>query len=377
MSNNNDSQSDLIKEIEQRSSLIEKKRIIETVRVEKQFTEIQEAEKEKERLKTVDVTAIDEGFLEKMDWEQKMMRESVSRRMTFVTPNLTDFVPFTYPNLILIGAKSGQGKSTFASNMIYQLMVSKRKSLLLSNEEKSVDVYNRLSCLHRGWNYNDRNFFREDQWEELTRLRHKMYRSGRVRVIDSDYESFKDATTSFEGIKFILDNLYSVFLEKKKLDENASPDFDCIVLDYYQKVSTSIDNPNLKQWEVLKKLSDYLDNFYKKYPAPVVLFCQLKSESEDTDYFENRIKEGKSIFVSSTFAMELKPDKKSRVTEFIPHKHRWSHKIDEKIKLVWSKGLFVDHTPEHDVMVATENNFKTENALMESIRKNTHKNDEE
>lgn len=370
MNNNDNSQrDDLLKEIEQRSSLIEKKRVIETVKIEKQFAEIKETEKEKERLKTVDVTAIDEGFLQKMDWEQKMMRESVSRRMTFVTPNLTDFVPFTYPNLILIGAKTGQGKSTFASNMIYQLMVNHRKSLLLSNEEKSVDVYNRLSCLHKGWNYNDRNYFSEEQWEEMTRLRHVMYRSGRVRVIDSDYESFKDATTSFEGVKFILDNLYNTFLEKKKLDESASPDFDCIVLDYYQKVSSSIENPQLKQWEVLKKLSDYLDNFYKKYPAPVVIFCQLKSEAGDDDYFETRIKEGKAILVPATFAMELKPDKKTRVTEFIPHKHRWSNRIDEKIKLVWERGLFVDHTPEHDVMIATENNSYAESKMLESVRK--------
>lgn len=369
MSNNDNSQDELLKEIEQRSSLIEKKRVIETVRVEKQFAEIKETEKEKERLKTVDVTAIDEGFLAKMDWEQKMMRESVSRRMTFVTPNLTDSVPFTYPNLILIGAKTGQGKSTFASNMIYQLMVNHRKSLLLSNEEKSVDVYNRLSCLHKGWNYNDRNYFTEEQWDEMTRLRHTMYRSGRVRVIDSDYDSFKDATTSYEGIKFVLDNLYDSFLEKKKLNENATPDFDCIVLDYYQKVSSSIENPHLKQWEVLKKLSDYLDNFYKKYPAPIVIFCQLKNESGDDDYFETRIKEGKAILVPATFAMELKPDKKTRVTEFIPHKHRWSNRIDQKIKLVWNKGLFVDHTPEHDIMVATENNASVESAMMDNLRR--------
>lgn len=363
------SENDLLKEIEQRSSLIEKKRIIETVRVEKQFNEIKETEKEKERLKTVDVTSIDEGFLAKMDWEQKMMRESVSRRMTFVTPNLTDFVPFTYPNLILIGAKTGQGKSTFASNMIYQLMIENRKSLLLSNEEKSVDVYNRLSCLHKGWNYNDRNNFFEDQWDEMTRLRHTMYRSGRVRVIDSDYEAFKDATTSYEGIKFILDNLYETFLEKKKLNENAAPDFDCIVLDYYQKTGFSIENPHLEQWKVLKKLSDYLDNFYKKYPAPVVVFCQLRHESKDEDYFETRIKEGKSILVPSTFAMELKPDKKSRVTQFIPHKHRWSNRIDEEIKLVWDKGLFIDHTPEHDIMVSTENNAEDDARLMDNVRK--------
>lgn len=69
--------------------------------------------------------------------------------------------------------------------------------------------------------------------------------------------------------------------------------------------------------------------------------------------------------------MELKPDKKTRVTEFIPHKHRWSNRIDEKIKLVWDKGLFVDHTPEHDVRVATENNTSDESKMMSNVRRGT------
>ena len=263
MSNDN-LQNKLLETLEESRSIAEKKHVIEKKRIERAYEDLKEAEKENERLKTVDVTDIDEGFLNKMDWEQRMMRESISRSMVFVTPKLSDLVPFTYPNLILIGAKTGSGKSTFASNMMYRLFTDSKKVLLLSNEEKSVDVYNRLSCLHKNWNYNKRNEFSEEQWDSLTNLRHRMYRSGRIRVIDSDYDSFKNATTTLEGVKFILNNLYDSFRAKKDKDPNATPDFDCIIIDYYQKVSSSIDQPHLKQWEVLKKLSDFLDQFYKK-----------------------------------------------------------------------------------------------------------------
>jgi KaiC/GvpD/RAD55 family RecA-like ATPase len=355
---------DLMQHADETSSLSRKKSEIEKLRIDRQYDQLKKSQGDLERLAKVDVTTVNLDFADKMDREHDLMRQSLKNRMQFVNVQLTELVPFSFPNLILIGAKTGHGKSTFLANIAYPLILAKKRVFVISNEEMSVNVYNRVACLHRGYNINRFQSFTDEMHDDIKDVRRKLYEGNRLRVIDSDFPDMKDATTSLEGLNFILDKLLE---EQEKNGGKAT--YDTVLIDYYQKIDSSKENPKMASWEVLKKVSDMLDNFYKKYHAPVVIFAQLKPEDTEDQNVEYRIKGGKNIYVSSTYCMELRPIKEQRLTEFIVHKHRFSDRVSSVLQLGHENGKYITYTQEFKVKVATENADREHREMMGKVIK--------
>ena len=69
--------------------------------------------------------------------------------------------------------------------------------------------------------------------------------------------------------------------------------------------------------------------------------CQLHPSKIEDAGVESRIKLGKSILVSSTFALEIESDKPNLETKWICHKGRWGNQ-GAKIVTKWLKGKFLD-----------------------------------
>lgn len=355
---------ELMREIEERTTQIEKERAVKKYRTDQAYNRVKEAQDELDKFKTLDVTEIKDDYVDKMDKEHDMMLESFNKRLPLVTKELTEKIPFSYPNLIFIGARSGMGKSTFAANTVYKLMKEGKKVLVISNEEMGVNVYNRVICLDKGWNVNNITNFTSDQHAELKKFRAALYRSGRINVIDNSFSGYKNATTTLEGIKFILNNL------KEKYVKTGKADYDAILIDYFQKINESKVMIGAKDWEVLGKLSEFLDTYYKDFPAPIVVFGQLKNDKEEGgDDFEYRIKGGKSIHVVSTVCLELAPDKQKKCTDVKVHKNRWGSESDVTIPLGWEKGLFVAYTPEFQLKMSIANNEAQDAAVLNIIKK--------
>lgn len=369
--NKNEEIQNLLEYIDESKSLDQKKSELEKMRVNLQYDLLKKREEDLSRLSKVDVTAISESFLSKMDYEHDLMRQSLKNRLPFVNQELTNLVPFSYPNLITIGAKTGHGKSTFLSNIAYPLILQGKKVFVISNEEMSVNVYNRVCCLHRGYNINKFQSFSDEQHEDIKNLRTKFYTSNRLKVVDSDFPDMKEATTTIEGLKFILDKL----LEEQEANGGTAT-YDVILIDYLQKIDTSKENPRLEGWNVMKRVSDMLDIFYKKYHAPVVIFSQLKPEESEGQDIEYRIKGGKSIYVSSTYCMELKPNKDRRMTEFIVHKHRFNDKTSTVVQLGLENGKYVKYTDEFKIRVASENADREHREMLGKVFKEEKKDED-
>ena len=365
----------LLGEYDERQSLSEMERKVKTHRLKSQVRSIENQEANMAKLSQLDIRGVSDTQIEQMNKEHEMMRESLKSSIPFICPTLTSFFNFSYPSLVFIGAKSGQGKSTFTANLAYSLLVDKRKSgekrkiLILSNEEMSLSVYNRLGCLHLGYNLNDVKNFTDEQHENLKKFRTGVAKAGRVRVIDPSYDGVEGATTSYEGLVAILDNLLKKHKEKVAQNPDAEADFDAIIIDYYQKINESKETSE-PTWAVLKKVSDYLDNYYKQYPAPVVVFGQIKPESkdDDVDSFEYRIKDGKSIFIPATIALELKPVKEESRTEVILQKARWSSEQGKSVNVGWDKGLIVDYTDEFKLKKAQEREERAHKNMMAGVK---------
>lgn len=352
---------DLRAEAEETVLLADKEKELKKARIEQMHSDMIRNREELERLSKIDIMKLNPEHLEKMDAEHDLTVLSMKERLPFVNEILTEVVPFNYPNLILLGAKSGEGKTSFTSAAVLALLKAGKRVMVISNEEMAVNYYNRVICLNKGWNINDLKSFTKDQHEELKKLRAMMYNTGRLRVIDSDFDDMKNATRTIEGVKFLFDKI----LEAQKASGKAP--FDAIFLDYYQNCTQSKTDPRKRPHEVLEELSKFLDDMYKKLHAPIIVLGQMKPESKEESGFEFRLKGSKSIFVPCTFALELIPEKLRRMTRFIVHKHRWSSKNGECVELGFDRGHYVEYTMDFQQKVAEFNERRAHSEQMKPI----------
>jgi hypothetical protein len=239
----------------------------------------------------------------------------------------------------LIAAQTGEGKSTITANAAYSTLIQGKRVLILSNEEMRSSVYQRLTCLNFGWDFNKMKEFTEDQVKVLEEYTKKWAK--RANVLDSNSLGVSGLTTSIEGIKGVLESLIA----------NGTK-VDAIFLDYYQNVSTSKLNPSATPIEVQAELSNYLDQFKNRYPAPIIVFSQLHPKGESEKTFEERLKGRKNIFEKATIAFEVRANKAERVSEWIIHKSRFHTIVQgQSVKLGWDAGKYVKITPEFKLKV--------------------------
>lgn len=279
------------------------------------------------KAQSLNLKTLPENYLENLDSQYLKSKAEYKDTLPFITPNLTKLVPLYYPNLILVGATTGSGKTTTSANLVQHLIKEKKKVLIISNEELVLDIYTRIACLELSLNINDRIYFSDEQHSSIRQQISQIVEY--VRVVDCEYDQNEDLTSSLSGMKAIFDHIS---------DEKM---FDCIIIDYYQKVTKGSQNLNNSSHQILQEFTILLDKYYKLCHAPIVVMCQLHPPRKDDIGFESRIKLGKSILVSSTFAMEIEPDKNNFETKWICHKGRWGNQ-GAKITTMWSKGKFSD-----------------------------------
>lgn len=304
-----------------------KKRIIEKFHVEEKFNKLQKRVNKSHRLKNVNVDTIPENFHELLDQSDEQIKTSIYNRLPFITPKLTELVPLFSPSLILIGASTGNGKTTVASNIVHSLLKEDKRSLVISNEELEVNIFNRVACLELGLDINNRNQFSVEDEKLLKEYRRTI--SNHLRVVDVEYDKIQDVSTSIEGIEAVLESVIR--------NDN---DYDCIILDYYQKVTKS-NSRNERHYQILAELTDLLDKYYKVIKCPIVVLCQLHPLGSNNSGFEDRIKGGRSIIMASTFALELKTNKQKKESEWICHKHRFGQQ-NKSVKTKWVNGKYID-----------------------------------
>ena len=337
----------LKKESELVSQIVTKEREIKKHRVDKEYSKILENSNQQKKIKELSLSKMDDSYFDRLDQEESMMYQSSSKKIVCVTESLTKMVNMSYPNLILFGAKTGSGKTTLVSNVVHKLLADKRRVLVISNEQSSLALMNSVVCLHKRWNESKIKEFSPEQKETLRKLRRVIGTSGRLVCVDSQYELIPKAVNSYEGITALLDRAYELY-------KSGEEPFDAIVIDYFQNISQSSSGKD-RLYDVLRKVSDYLNDYFQKYPAPIIVMSQIKPEAEEDTPFELKIKDCKDILLRSTQAIEMIPNYKSRKTVFLCHKNRTNSSIiGTKVSCGWDKGRFVEYTDEFVREVARE-----------------------
>ena len=341
---------DFLKNLEEEKEFDKKKKELEHHRVNVQHDRLKDNEQKYEAIKKSTFGTISDERAQELAQESADYLEAAAKPLTFINKDFRGVVPFFAKNLILLGAQTGQGKSTAAANIIRRVIAEKNpitdktgRCLLITNEENIADFYNRITCLLKGWHYVNHDQFTAEQKKEFSEMIIKLRH--RITVVDDTHVSngvrVTGQTTTVEGIESIFDNL---------IRDNEF--YDCVILDYYQGVTESTKDPTLNEYQVQRKLTQVLEKYRKSYPAPIVVLAQINPPEKNKDGedrvtpMQTRVQGTKIICTRATVIIEMVAHRKDLMTEWIVHKGRYAQSVGEAIKTGYDNGLFVSHTDE-------------------------------
>lgn len=273
----------------------------------------------------------------------------LAERITFINDQLTKAVPFTRENLYLICAYTGSGKTTVAANISYPLWKQGKKILVISNEESEQDILFRVACLDLGYNFNDykKGLMSMDTQREVCKRFSEI--AEYVKVLDVNYKG--GLTTKIEGVK-------------NALEAVKESDFSCVLLDYFQLIRYSVNDPGRGTFDVLNDLRIWLGQYIKQSNVPIVLFAQLHSVAKrGNKEMDSRIKDCPPVIEPATVIIEVVPDFELGTSDFIIHKDRFGF-AGNRLACKFDRGRYVgmsDH--EAELLKASKKRAKGEEQL--------------
>lgn len=318
---------------------------VKAVKIDRDFSRIVQEQEKRESLKKLNIFSSDDKYIEVLAERSKQKFANAKKKMRLLgeVPELSELLPFYSGELFLVGARTGTGKSTFALNVAYSLLLQNKRPLVITNEEDSVDYLNRMAGLFISKRYGGLDKIDEETKNRLLDLFPKI--ASRLQVIDASYAinngvNLPNLTNTVEGLEYIVNKL---------LQEQANGTvFDAVIIDYYQKVNSSIANPDMDVFECQARAAEIIERLRVSYRAPIVLLAQMeKGGGEDPAPFERRIQGRKVIVNFATVVFELVVNRELRATEVLIHKARNTDIPSEKILLGWvSPGKYVEYNEE-------------------------------
>jgi len=328
----------IIEAIEESKNLENKEYELRKQRVDHQYDQLQDAKIKTEAFKRVKIGGNSKARASKLAKENREYIELAKSAAVFLDmEEFKDKVALFPRNIILLGAETGTGKSTTVANFVISYMKQGKKCLIITNEEYETDILNRIVFLLRGWSYNNHNEITEEQLLECDRMYPILYENF-IEIIHDKSNEVGGTTTSLEGIQSVFNSL----VEELKLGNK----YDAILVDYVQNIKYSTEVTSLAQWQVLDRLGAFLDGWKGEYPAPIILFSQLKSATSAGEAFKDRQEKFKAIMNHCTTAIEILADRENLRTEWIFRKNRFKGAVGVSVFTGYERGRYVPYSSE-------------------------------
>jgi hypothetical protein len=296
--------------------------------------QMEQRKEEEAHLNSIDLSVNNTEYYKRVANNSKEHFLAVRESGVFLDDSFGKAVPYFGKNVILCMATTGDGKSTISANLTYQSIKQGQRVLVITNEENVQDVYNRVTCLLRGWAYNDHRGFTDDQIEHFSEMIIKL--SKRITVVDDSYGDGTGVTTTLEGMQAVLESTLK-----------PGNEFDTIIIDYYQNIDRSNKMPSLEPWQVQERFGKWLEQFRKRSKAPITLLAQRKGRKKDDETdIKNMIEGRKSILNTATCVMEIEAQRDMLRTAFTIKKTRFPDALNKTIHMGFEKGRYVPYTDE-------------------------------
>lgn len=250
---------------------------------------------------------------------------ALQRSVCFIDPHFSTKFKLIQ-GLYLVGAISGQGKSTALRNILagYVMAGRSRKARVLTNEESSMTVYDGVACVLLGMDFskhqNNKNTAPERQ-----RIEEKAYEL--MECIDVEAGDSNFDMSCMEDVQRVL-----------KFSEEQD-DAGLVCLDYWQTVNHSRDNEEWESFRVLKELGHFLKGYGQRASCPVLNFVQLQGKMDSKD-FKSRIENDKTIYNHAFGAIEIVPDFENKTSKFVIVKDRLGGATGEVVEMSFVNGQY-------------------------------------
>ena len=224
------------KKDERKKNVQDKSLILQEHRVDRDLATLQQNQEEIQKGKSVDFSSISQEYVDGLVISSNEYIDAAKKSMCFMNETFRKIVPFFRKNLILIGADTGDGKSTTVANVIHSTITNINPAtgkpgrvLVLSNEEAPEDFYNRITALHLELKYTDHNQITDAERDLYAKFIPIWCENSTLSIIGDTYQGISGWTTTIEGIERIFESL---------LQSDNPPD--TVILDYYQNVKAIV-----------------------------------------------------------------------------------------------------------------------------------------
>lgn len=351
----------LAKAQERYSRIKEKQTEVYEREIELKHHKLQEAIEREKAFSEFDIDAgIAEEYkrLAKANEEFVKLARSGGAKVFLDLESFKDKIVLFPKNIVYLSAETGKGKSTTVANLTYSyLKGSPKKILIITNEENTEDVINRIAFINEGWSYKGQDEITEEQLPVCTKYFDAL--AGRVTITHDYSNGVGGMTTTLEGIKAICSSLL------KKHKDGEKP-YDIIMVDYIQKIDGSTKRSE-SGWNNLKDVLYYLDNFKNVYPAPIVIFGQQEDDSSGEKSYKEKIKGWKGIGEVAGIVVEIKTDFENLRTEWIIRKNRFKGGVGTSVFTGFERGKFIEYTPEFANKTEINKEKKQHKDLLSSV----------
>lgn len=268
----------------------------------------------------------DEQVQQYLDQTARRRRAS-SQALTFLDPAFDRYYKIEN-GLTLIGAQTGNGKSTVCYNLISYLHLGERCSkriLLLSNEATEEEVYSKVACLMLGWDW-ERDYHNGDDENKLALITGTIKELAKtLTVVTSKLDEYD--TSDLDDVKRILEHA-----------KGESDRYSMVLIDYLQTIVTCKSRRHLKPHEISYSLGSYLKRYAQICDVPVVIFAQLWADSDSRPDFPQRVQYDRMFANHAHTCLEVIPDHGSRTTTIRCHKQRWGPIQRWEVTLQYDRG---------------------------------------
>jgi len=317
----------LAKDAEQKEVL---KKVTDAVRLHEGKQKLKRISDGRDLEETLNNIDFDTDF-DQLSKDARVDKNERANAIVFMYPELDDFVQLAPGQLALICAATGTGKSTLTANIAYALLRAGKRTLIIANEERRTDVAARISCLQLDVSIHDYkrkgglpDIIIDNVLDNIANLDKRM-----LTIIALDYKNTKGepdprVVTSPEGMEKIL--------------SQATGKYDAVIIDYYQNINYSTNNPTYQAHEVNEMFAKLVDNLKNTIGCPIIMMAQIRRGDDD---FKVRLEGRRLILNKCTDVFEIKIDKPNRRSAMICHKDRWLGNQGDERFLGYDKGKFV------------------------------------